>query len=254
MNAAEIAILQVIESWGLQCTRINESSCKSPDFLLSDDCDRYFVELKAKFESPIRAKDRQDGFGIEQIFTDSLELRGTAAYRSVVKKAYKQLKAASHQDSEPLRIPWLLCLGPQASVDVERFINVLLGTAYVADFSEDGEARPCYFFYDSLFFKYSDAIDTAIVSTDYSISMCLNPYSQRYLRAKSCGLAGILGSGLIDPCGLGLIGEAWIADMVVDRRNPRAVLDAVKKKYCLSDQANVLDMEELSAAMVVNAI
>lgn len=126
MNAAEIAILQVIERWGLQCTRINESSCKSPDFLVSDDRDRYYVELKAKYESPIRAKDRQDGFGIEQIFTDSLELRGTAAYRSVVKKAYKQLKAASHQDPEPLRIPWLLCLGLQASVDVERFINVFL--------------------------------------------------------------------------------------------------------------------------------
>jgi hypothetical protein len=254
MNSAETAILQVIESWGLQCTRINESSSKSPDFFLADNHEHYFVELKAKYESPSRAKDRQNCVGVAQVFSDSLELRGTAAYRSILKKAYKQLNAASRHDSEPLRIPWLLCLGLQASVDVERFINVLLGTAYIADFSDGGDAKPCYFFFESLFFKYRNTIDAAIVSTDTSISMCLNPYSQRYSRAKTCGLAGILETGLIDPCSLEMIGEAWIADMVGDREDTRAILDAVVKKYCLSHQTKVIEMEELSAAMVINAI
>jgi hypothetical protein len=42
--------------------------------------------------------------------------------------------------------------------------------------------------------------------------------------------------------------------MVGDREDTRAILDAVVKKYCLSHQTKVIEMEELSAAMVINAI
>ncbi len=64
--------------------------------------------------------------------------------------------------------------------------------------------------------------------------MRLNPYSQRCLRAKACWLAGILETGLIDPYSLELIGEAWIADMVGDREDTRAVLDVLQESIVLA--------------------
>lgn len=74
------------------------------------------------------------------------------------------------------------------------------------------------------------------------------------MRAKSCGLAGILATGLNDPYSLENAGEAWVADMIVDRKNESAILDAVVKKYGLSQQARVIEMEEVSAFMLIDAI
>ena len=254
MNNVESDIAQVFESWGFQCTRIKEGSDKRPDFFLSDEHERYYIELKTKYESPERSRIRQDRLRPGQIYMDSLGLRATAAYRSILKKAYEQLTTSSYCESEPLRIPWLLCLGQQASTDVKRFTNMLFGTAYVADFSDDGEARPCHYFYESLFFKYRDSIDAAIVSTESQISICLNSYSPRYSRAKSCGLTGILASGLRDPCSLEKAGEAWIADMIGDRKNVSVTLNAVVKKYGLSQLTRVIEMEDLTASILIDAI
>lgn len=254
MNNIESDIVQVFEEWGLQCTRIEEGCDKRPDFFVRDEHDGYFVELKTKNESPERSRIRQENLLNGHFSIDSLGLRATAAYRSILKKSSKQLTALAHCEPEPLRIPWLLCLGQQACADVDRFTNSLIGTAYVADFAEDGEARPCHFFYESIFFKYRDSIDAAIISSKFRISMWINPYSARYLRAKSCGLAGILATGLNDPYSLENAGEAWVADMIVDRKNESAILDAVVKKYGLSQQTRVIEMEEVSAFMLIDAI
>jgi len=42
--------------------------------------------------------------------------------------------------------------------------------------------------------------------------------------------------------------------MIVDRKNESAILDAVVKKYGLSQQARVIEMEEVSAFMLIDAI
>ena len=84
--------------------------------------------------------------------------------------------------------------------------------------------------------------------------MWINSYSARYLRAKSCGLAGILATGLNGPYSLENAGEAWVAGMIVDRKNESAILDAVVKKYGLSQQTRVIEMEEVSAFMLIDAI
>jgi len=254
MNNIESDIAQVFEGWGLQCTRIEEGRDKRPDFFVRDEHDGYFIELKTKNESLVRSIIRQENLRNGQVLISSLGLRATAAYRSILKKSSEQLTALAHFEPEVLRIPWLLCLGQQASADVDRFVNILLGTAYVADFAEDGEARPCHFFYESLFFKYRDSIDAAIISSESRISLWINPYSARYLRTKSCGLADILASGLNDPYCLEKAGEAWIADMIADRKDETAILDAVVKKYGLSQQTRVIEMEELSAFMPIDAI
>ena len=60
MNNVESDIAQVFESWGFQCIRIKEGSDKRPDFFLSDEHERYYVELKTKYESPERSRIRQD--------------------------------------------------------------------------------------------------------------------------------------------------------------------------------------------------
>jgi len=101
MNNVESNIAQVFESWGFQCTRINEGSDKRPDFFLSDEHERYYVELKTKYESPERSRIRQDSLRSGQIYMNSLGLRATAAYRSILKKAYEQLAKVDPAEEQP---------------------------------------------------------------------------------------------------------------------------------------------------------
>jgi hypothetical protein len=60
--------------------------------------------------------------------------------------------------------------------------------------------------------------------------------------------------GLRDPCSLEKAGEAWIADMIGDRKDVSVTLNAVVKKYGLSQLTRVIEMEDLTASILIDAI
>ncbi len=250
-TTSEDFIASIIQAWGFDCNRIEEASDKRADFLVSDSTQSYFIELKTKFESPERTTLRLGYFKSEKVFTDALGLAPTAAYRSILTKATKQLASMSAHSKTTFRIPWLHCVGPQANVDAERFKNLLYGSVYIADWADGGDAKPCYFFRHSIFYKYHHIVDAAIVSTEHDIWLCTNPLSQLHKQVDKCRLAIVLAEGKINPCQLELDDLAWIVDADVDRRDERAVLKSVMDKYGLSDRSVVMEIEEISAASAV---
>ena len=248
---SEDFIASTIQAWGFDCSRIEEAADKRADFLVSDGTQSYFIELKTKFESPERSTLRSGHFNSEKVFADALGLAPTAAYRSILAKATKQLASMTAHDTTTLRIPWLHCVGLQASVDAERFKNLLFGSVYIADWGDGGDAKTCYFFRHSIFYKYHHIIDAAIVSTEHDLWLCINPLSQRYKRVDKCRLARVLAEDKINPFELELDDLAWIVDANVDRRDERAVLKSVMNKYGLSDQSMVMEIEEISATSAI---
>lgn len=247
-TTSEELIASTIQGWGLDCHRIEEAIDKRADFLVSDGAQSYFIELKTKNESPERSALRSAFFQSEEVFADTLGLTATATYRSILAKASKQLASMAAQDNTPLRIPWLHCVGLQASVDAERFKNLLFGSVYIADWGDGGDAKPCYFFLPSIFHQYRYIIDAAIVSTEHDLWLCINPQSQRHGQVAKCRLASVLAEGKIDPSQLAIDGLAWIVDASLDRRDEGAVLRWVIGKYGLSDLSTVMEMEEISIA------
>jgi hypothetical protein len=250
-TTSEEFIASIIQAWGFDCNRIEETSYKRADFLVSDSVQSYLIELKTKFESPERTTLRSGYLMSENIFADALGLRPTAAYRSILTKAAKQLASMTEHDNATLRMPWLHCVGLQADVDAERFKSLLYGSVYIVDWADGGDAKSCYFFRHSIFSKYHHIIDAAIVSTEHDIWLCINPLSQLHNQVDKCRLAIILAEGKINPCQLELDDLAWIADADVDRRDERAVLKSVMDKYGLSDRSVVMEIEEISAASTI---
>jgi hypothetical protein len=248
---SEDFIASTIQAWGFDCSKIEEAADKRADFLVSDGKQSYFIELKTKFESPERSTLRSGHFNSGQVFADALGLAPTAAYRSILAKATEQLASMAAHDTTTLRIPWLHCVGLQASVDAERFKNLLFGSVFISDWGNGGDAKTCYFFRHSIFYKYHHIIDAAIVSTEHDLWLCINPLSQRHKQVDKCRLAVVLADGKINPFELELDDLAWVVDANVDRRDERAVLKSVVNKYCLSDQTEVMEVEAISAASAI---
>lgn len=250
-TSSEELIASTIQAWGFDCHRIEEAIDKRADFLVSDGTQSYFIELKTKLESPKRSALRSGHFKSEEVFADALELTPTAAYRSILAKASKQLASMAAHDNTPLRIPWLHCVGLQASVDVERFKNLLFGSVYIVDWEDGGDAKVCYFFSPSIFHQYKHVIDAAIVSTEHDLWLCINPHSQRHNQVDKGRLAIVLTEGKINPYQLEKDNLALIVEANIDRRDEGVVLRSVMDKYGLSDLSVVMEIEEISAARVI---
>jgi hypothetical protein len=248
---SEELIASTIQEWGFDCHKIEEAIDKRADFLVSDETQSYFIELKTKFESPQRLALRSVHLKSKGVHADTLGLTATATYRTIIAKASKQLASMATQDNTPLRIPWLHCVGLQASVDAERFKNLLFGSVCIADWADGGDAKPCYFFRPSIFHQYKYIIDAAIVSTEHDLWLCLNPHSQRHKQVEECRLASVLAEGKINPSELELDDLAWIVEANIDRNDEEAVLRSVMDKYGLSDRSVVMETEEISAASII---
>lgn len=251
LTTSEDLIASIIRKWGFDCHRVEEAIDKRADFLVCDGTQSYFIELKTKFESPERSALRSSQLKSEKVFADSLGLTATATYKSILAKASKQLASMAAQDDTPLRIPWIHCVGLQASVDVQRFMNLLFGSVFIADWADGGEAKPCYFFRPSIFHQYKHIIDASMVSTEHDLWLCINPHSQRCGQAAKCRLANVLAEGMVDPSQLEMDGLAWVVEASIDRRDEEAVLRFVIDKYGLSDRSVVIEIEEIAAASII---
>ena len=254
MNPEEF-IHSVINEWGFSCIKIPEANSKRPDFAVSDaEGQNYLLELKVKNESAEHSSKRSLAVEYSIIYTDVLELNARASHRSVVDDARKQLISMPGHGADTLRVPWLLCLGHQASADKERFHNLLLGSTYLVDWAdeEEEEAKACHFFNESVFFTHRHSLDAAIVSTISSISLLLNPYSERFVKMKQSMLARELLDGVIDTVELDQAGEVYWVDSAIDRKDHNLVMSYVKAKYRLSDQAMAIDISELTATTCIS--
>jgi len=253
MNPEEL-IHTVISEWGFNCDKIPEGKSKRPDFYVSDaEGQNYLLELKVKHESAEYSSQRNLALEYSNIYTDVLELNARASHRSVVDDARRQLNSMPGLGADTLRVLWLLCLGHQDSADKERFHNLLLGSTYVVDWAdeEEEEAKACHFFKESVFFTHRHSLDAAVVSTISSISLLLNPYSERFEKMKQSMFARKLLDGVIDTVELDQAGEVYWVDSAVDRKDCNAVLNYVKNKYCLSDEASALDISEFTATTYI---
>ena len=248
-------IHSVISEWGFNCAKIPEANSKRPDLEVSDaEGQNYLLELKVKHESSEYSSQRNSAFEYFDIYTEVLDLNARASHRSVVDDARKQLNSMPTLGADTLGLMWLLCLGHQDSADKERFHNLLLGSTYVVDWADerDEEAKACHFFKESIFFTHRHSLDAAVVSTISSISLLLNPYSEKFSKMRHSMFARKLQDGLIDTIELDQIGEVYWVNSAIDRKDHNLVLSYVKNKYCLSDQTIAMDISQFTATTYIS--
>lgn len=200
---------------------------KSPDLLIEFADVRILIEVKRKTDDK-QLRDLLDG---EKGTT--LKYSG-ARTEELVKNAWRQIWDYPNRRSIDSTLIWLIAGQRDATIlTAKAAIAHLYGIETLEGYTEtdDHYSKPCYFFYESLFFKQKH-LDAVVVHSCDDVTLCLNPYSSRYAAWKTYSLLSAF-SAVIDPIEEESTGAALFADCDTDRGNTNQVVGYIRKKYQL---------------------
>ena len=116
----------------------------------------------------------------------------------------------------------------------EQILGTLYGVGAITDSESGGKCRRrrCLYFSESAFYKHPD-LDGAIVVGLDGIALYMNDYGRRLDRVRRTGLACFLAPHEVvyDKEAMESRCDCLVADFEMDRRDPHAVLERLKKKY-----------------------
>lgn len=243
------AVIRFLEDWGFSVQEIERRENRKSADLLATRRQTFLIELKNR------------GNDLEQIQNERKRLlRGetvphvdTAGYKNrvsgIIRHGVKQLKA--HGDiPHDFRLLWLHSSGRHTNVKMLQFEGTLYGTTNITDLDGDQYHRPCYYFYDSEFFRYRGDLDGAILSTQDQARFCLNTLSPRIAGLRESFMAQHFVGEIIDPDTQENAHEAYIAYTNLNRTKPEQILNYLRKKYGQAKLINI-DMGYHSVAISV---
>ncbi len=200
---------------------------KSPDLLIEFAGVRILTEVERKTD--------------DQQLRDLVDSKkgGTLQYSVArtedrIKNAWRQIR--DYPDRRPSDSTLIWLIAGQRDVTIltgEAAIARLYGVETLEGHTEADEfySKPCYFFYESLFFKYKH-LDAVVVHSCDDVSLCLNPHSSRYAAWRTYPFLSAF-SAVIDPVAEESAGAAFFADCGTGRRNTDQVVGYLCQKYQL---------------------
>ncbi len=218
----------LLEVLGLNVSMITPSpKYKSPDLLIEFAGVRVLAEVERKTD------DQQFRDLVDSKKGVTLQYSG-ARTEERVKNAWRQIREFPDRRPTDSTLIWLIAGQRDVTIlTAGAAIARLYGIETLEGHTEADEyySKPCYFFYESLLFKYKD-LDAVVVHSCDDVSLCLNPYSSRYTAWKTYPFLSAF-SAVIDPAAEESAGAAFFADCDTDRRNTDQVVGYLRQKYQL---------------------
>lgn len=213
---------------GLNVSMITPSpEYKSPDLLIE------FADVRILTEVERKADDQQFRDLLEGEKGAPIQYSG-ARTEDRVKNAWRQIRDYPNRRASDSTLIWLIAGQRDATIlTAKAAIALLYGVETLEGYTEgdDFYSKPCYFFYESLFFKCKH-LDAVVVHSYGDVSLCLNPYSSRYAAWKTYPFLAAF-SAIIDPVAEESTGTAFFADCDTDRSNTNQVVGYLCQKYQL---------------------
>ena len=221
-----------------------ESGKKMPDFLIRSGAASALVEAKLKGDDPSEARHRTDTLNAGEVYASDHELGRNETISTIVRNASKQLGAAPGIKSD-FKVLFFLMDCINSRVVSEQLVDTLYGRTSVIEYGKAPQAKSCYFYRNSDFFRRNE-IDAAIIGyipashDNATLRVCLNPYSPRYEELKLSELLLPFKGAVLDPIDEEKAGRAYIPDANIERKEhefTRAfslydpVLQHLAKKY-----------------------
>lgn len=199
---------------------------KSPDLLVDCGGARILVEVERKTD------DQQLRDLLSRESGATLQYSGGRTQERI-ESAWRQIRDYPHRQPSDSTLVWLIAGQRDATIlTAKAAITRLYGLNTLEGYTEAGEycSRPCYFFYESLFFKCKD-LDAVIIQSYDVYSLCLNPYSVRFETWKTYPFLSAF--SIIDPVAEESAGAAFLTDCSADRSDMHQVLQYLRQKYRL---------------------
>jgi hypothetical protein len=231
-NKSEIIVREYLMSRGFSVERISDSPAKrTADYLITDEKDRYIIEVKGRIEDKNHREDLLSGK--EACRVTKLGHNNSVSNR--IRDAEKQLKSTP-SDSRAFRVIGLVAVGDDPSAQVIQFEATLYGLIYLLLPYENNPffPIPCFYFTFNEFFNIPN-VDAALILCLEDGKMCLNPFSPRAEEFRNTKLWHSHESEgkVCDPEQMENRTEALIADCNLDRKNESLLRDYVRHKYGL---------------------
>jgi len=222
------------EFLGYVVTRVPETSgSQRADYAIANGVDQFIAEVKSR--------------GRDEDFERSMERFGhaesqRAAGRSnpisrQISVAGRQLAATAAEDPSLLRIIVFVAAGDDPELQVDQFQATLYGTVDLLREDVGGAvAVPCFYFTFSDFCRLP-GIDAAVVLVPPTARLCVNSFGVRRDRLGESNLYKALSAvgAVTDPEAQERMGQAFLADTDIDRRDEAAMLGYVRSKYGLPE-------------------
>ena len=242
------------EKFGFRIAKIPEGTSSTADFLVCDGEHSYLVELKTRYRSAEDRALREAQFeerGLAEFFRD---IQRSSGVSSVISGALAQIEGSS-PDASSIRLIFFLLRDFDVDERWHTILATLYGIKFVGDWSEGGEAKDCYYFSYSDFFRYRDRLDAVIILKESSgdAILCLNDHSPNIETLRYSRLAARFEGRTTDSPKKEADGEIWIVDGEVDRSNEQAVLAFLREKYSLSEMTMASNMGYTSATVIAPA-
>src|SRR3954454_25296034 len=98
-------------------------------------------------------------------------------------------------------------------VQLRQLEATLYGSVDIIDReSEERVYKLCYYFFFSDFYRFSNTLDGAVVSTDKKAKFCLNPHAPRFEELKQSYICKVFGEAVCEPYAHEAAGHAYIAE------------------------------------------
>lgn len=209
----------VLEELGLSVRKLPEKSelGKRADFIAKLDQLTILVEAKLREDDPKELERMEKELAEKGAYGSNHQLGKNNALTSSIRHGVKQLVA---ERDEPHDYKVLLYLADclNAGVVCEQIADTLYGTTSVL-FSVPGvhglREIQCYFYRENEFYpaKSLDAVIVGFKSDDsWVLSLCLNPFSDRFNEIRTSALARMFDGRTIDPVAEEAQGKALIPD------------------------------------------
>ena len=233
------AIAEIWEGWGYKVDYIKESDQKSPDLFVKNGEEKYYIEIKQKEDDASRIRHERVKLKKGEIVSHSDNVGYKNRISGLIRAAQKQLDVI--KDKAAFKIIWIYCAGEDYELQMNQCKYTLYGMTRIYDFSKgaDIHAYPCYYFYNSEFYRGKNVLDGAMISGGDEGQFLINNYSKKYDNVKKTNLFNIIGKGVVDPLALEEKKEAYIADCNIDRNKKDLIINYLQNKYLLDRIMNI---------------
>lgn len=132
----------------------------------------------------------------------------------------------------------------------EQLRHTLYGIERVSGTGKGATAPPCYYFRDSVFYRYRQ-LAGVVIDTVRGRQLCVNNHSNRMNELLRSTFSSVFGAAVLNPIQMESEGACLIADCDIDRKNTAAVLEYVSRKYQIG-QAVHFNLDEHTAFGLLN--
>ena len=255
MQPDEQTALVALETIGYEVERLEvRPGRRTADFRAVHERESLVVEVKGKHDAEDLLEERRKTHEAGEVFEHATSVARQNSISGIIGDGAKQLDATASK--EELRLLWLHPAGFDAPGQSRQLRSSLFGERTIAFHPGDTrklDARPCYFFGMSDFYRHPDLDMAVLFDGRRGFELCINTYSSRLVAMRTSLLyrAFAKEDAVRDPEMEEQESKAFLADCGADvRGKPGGVLDYVKRKHDLAF-VTVLSAESYSAEVKV---